>query len=66
VCAQALTRYGKNVLLNRFTAAISLLARNAVPEYYLVLVARFWGNEIAGWGKRFVSRSQKVRYPDRS
>jgi hypothetical protein len=53
-------------MLNRFTLVISLLARDGVPEYYLVLAARNRGNEHVGWGRRFVSRSHKLRQHDGS
>jgi hypothetical protein len=39
--------------MNRFTSAISLLARSSVPEYHLLLAARVSGRrvlELGGYG----------------
>jgi hypothetical protein len=40
----------QSLMLNRFIIEISLLARNRVHEYYLLLIARNLGNEHVVWG----------------
>jgi len=48
-------------VMNRFTSAISLLARRSVPEYYLLLAARVSGRRVLELGLRFVSCGQSLR-----
>jgi hypothetical protein len=48
-------------VMNRFTPAISLLARRSVPEYYLLLAARVSGRRVLELGLRFVSCGQSLR-----